>query len=109
MPPVTVTWYDGGNKPPRPAGTENDPNMNNDGGSIFIGDKGMLTSGSYGNDWHLQPDSLAADFKKPTPMIPRSTGHYTDWTPLTGRPGLFSEPIDETDPWQFKNVLVHDA
>jgi homospermidine synthase len=33
-------------------------------------------------------------------------GHYTDWTPLEGRPGLFPEDIDETDPWQFRNVLV---
>ena len=36
------------------------------------------------------------------PMI----GTYTDWTPLTGRPGLFPENIDPSDPWQFRNVLV---
>ena len=33
-------------------------------------------------------------------------GNYTDWTPLTGRPGLFPEDIDTSDPWQFRNVLV---
>src|SRR2546423_1923206 len=33
-------------------------------------------------------------------------GFYTDWTPLTDRPGLFPEDIDESDPWQFRNVLV---
>jgi homospermidine synthase len=33
-------------------------------------------------------------------------GAYTDWTPLTDRPGLFVEDIDKRDPWQFKNVLV---
>ncbi|HUV32085.1 MAG TPA: saccharopine dehydrogenase C-terminal domain-containing protein, partial [Devosiaceae bacterium] len=33
-------------------------------------------------------------------------GFYTDWTPLSGRPGLFPEDIDPTDPWQFRNVLV---
>ena len=33
-------------------------------------------------------------------------GFYTDWTPLTDRPGLFPEDIDPTDPWQFRNVLV---
>ena len=33
-------------------------------------------------------------------------GHYTDWTPLDGRPGLFPEDLDTKDPWQFKNVLV---
>ena len=33
-------------------------------------------------------------------------GFYTDWTPLSDRPGLFPEDIDESDPWQFRNVLV---
>jgi homospermidine synthase len=33
-------------------------------------------------------------------------GYWTDWTPLTGRPGLFPEDVDESDPWQFRNVLV---
>jgi len=33
-------------------------------------------------------------------------GVYTDWTPLTGRPGLFPEDLDREDPWQFRNVLV---
>jgi len=40
------------------------------------------------------------------PYLGPVEGHYTDWTPLTGRQGLFPEEIDETDPWQFKNVLV---
>jgi homospermidine synthase len=33
-------------------------------------------------------------------------GHYTKWTPLEGRPGLFPEEVDTKDPWQFKNILV---
>jgi homospermidine synthase len=33
-------------------------------------------------------------------------GYYTDWTPLSDRPGLFPEDIDASDPWQFRNVLV---
>jgi len=40
------------------------------------------------------------------PYLGPVEGHYTDWTPLTGRPGLFPEDIDESDPWQFRNVLV---
>ncbi len=40
------------------------------------------------------------------PYLGPVKGYYTDWTPLTGRPGYFPEDIDETDPWQFKNVLV---
>jgi homospermidine synthase len=33
-------------------------------------------------------------------------GKYTDWTPLTGRPGLFPEDIEPSEPWAFRNVLV---
>ena len=42
-----------------------------------------------------------------TPYLGKLHGQYTDWTPLNGRPGLFAEDIDATDPWQFRNVLVH--
>jgi len=42
-----------------------------------------------------------------TPYLGPVTGHYTDWTPLHGRPGLYPENVDPTDPWQFRNVLVH--
>jgi homospermidine synthase len=41
------------------------------------------------------------------PYLGPVEGHYTDWTPLDGRPGLFPEKLDEKDPWQFKNILVH--
>jgi len=40
------------------------------------------------------------------PYLGPVIGQYTDWTPITDRPGLFPEEIDESDPWQFKNVLV---
>jgi homospermidine synthase len=41
------------------------------------------------------------------PYLGPVVGIYTDWTPLAGRPGLFPEDIDASDPWQFRNVLVH--
>jgi homospermidine synthase len=40
------------------------------------------------------------------PYLGPVIGTYTDWTPLTSRPGLFPENIDTADPWQFRNVLV---
>ncbi len=40
------------------------------------------------------------------PYLGPVIGRYTDWTPLTERPGLFPEDIDRRDPWQFRNVLV---
>lgn len=33
-------------------------------------------------------------------------GHYTDWNPLKGRQPFFPEELDESDPWQLKNVLI---
>jgi homospermidine synthase len=41
-----------------------------------------------------------------TPYLGPVVGVYTDWTPLAHRPGLFPEDIDESDSWQFRNVLV---
>ena len=41
------------------------------------------------------------------PYLGPVSGHYTDWTPLSDRPGMFPEQIDVDDPWQFRNVLVH--
>ena len=41
-----------------------------------------------------------------TPYLGPVIGAYTDWTPLANRPGLFPEDIDESDPWQFRNVLA---
>jgi homospermidine synthase len=40
------------------------------------------------------------------PYLGPVVGTYTDWTPLADRPGLFPEQIDQSDAWQFKNVLV---
>ena len=41
-----------------------------------------------------------------SPYLGPMRGHYTDWTPIAGRPGLFAEDIDAADPWQFRNILV---
>jgi homospermidine synthase len=41
-----------------------------------------------------------------SPYLGPVKGYYTDWTPLADRPGFFPEDIDESDPWQFRNVLV---
>lgn len=50
------------------------------------------------------------DFKRcldvQRPYLGPVVGVYTQWTPLDGRPGLFPEDIDASDPWQFKNILV---
>jgi len=40
------------------------------------------------------------------PYLGPVVGAYTDWTPLDHRAQLFAEDLDQTDPWQFRNVLV---
>ena len=40
------------------------------------------------------------------PYLGEIAGAYTDWTPLGGRGTLFSEDVDATCPWQFKNFRV---
>ena len=40
------------------------------------------------------------------PYLGEIAGAYSDWTPLAGRGTLFSEDVDATCPWQFKNFRV---
>jgi homospermidine synthase len=40
------------------------------------------------------------------PYLGRIEAHYTDWTPISTRWPQFAEEIDESDPWQFENVLA---
>lgn len=41
-----------------------------------------------------------------SPYLGPLEAHYTDWTPLQDRWQHFPEDIDESDPWQFRNVLA---
>jgi predicted dehydrogenase len=80
MPPVVVTWYEGGIKPPHPAGVPEGQKLGDgNNGSLFVGDKGLLTTGTYSEHTRLLPDERMADFKPPAPLLTRSPGHYQDW------------------------------
>jgi hypothetical protein len=48
-------------------------------GSLFIGDKGMLTTGTYGDMTRLVPSEKMNDFELPPPMLTRSPGHMRDF------------------------------
>ena len=41
------------------------------------------------------------------PYLGRLFGTRTTWTPLVGRPIHVSDDLDLSDPWQFRNILVH--
>jgi len=48
-------------------------------GSVFIGDKGLLTTGTYGEVTRLLPVEKMKDFKLPPPLLTRSPGHMRDF------------------------------
>ena|SRR5437016_10721790 len=48
-------------------------------GSFFIGDKGMITTGTYGEETRLIPVEKMRDYQFPQPTLTRSPGHYRDW------------------------------
>lgn len=56
----------------------------------------------------MEPDDM--DFRRNLeickPYLGPVVGQYSDWTPLFDRNHPFKEDLDESDPWQFKNVLV---
>jgi homospermidine synthase len=69
---------------------------------------GMVWALENPNAGIVEADEL--DFRRclevQMPYLGPVVGVYTDWTPLTDRPGFFPEDIDTSDPWQFRNVLV---
>jgi hypothetical protein len=48
-------------------------------GSLFIGDKGLITTGTYGEGTRLLPASKMTGYKFPPQFLTRSPGHYRDW------------------------------
>jgi predicted dehydrogenase len=48
-------------------------------GSLFVGDKGMITTGTYGENTRLIPVEKMHDYKFPSEFLTRSPGHYRDW------------------------------
>ncbi|HEX4165401.1 MAG TPA: Gfo/Idh/MocA family oxidoreductase [Bryobacteraceae bacterium] len=48
-------------------------------GSLFMGSKGMITTGTYGENTRLLPVEKMRDYEFPPELLPRSPGHYRDW------------------------------
>jgi hypothetical protein len=48
-------------------------------GSVFIGDKGIITTGTYGENTRLVPMEKMKDYEFPPQFLTRSPGHYRDW------------------------------
>ncbi|HVC93427.1 MAG TPA: Gfo/Idh/MocA family oxidoreductase [Pirellulales bacterium] len=81
MPPLTLTWYDGGLLPPRPEELPDDqPIGDKFGGTLYVGTKGKILCGSHGaNGARIIPPEKMAAYKEPLPTLPRSIGHRQEW------------------------------
>jgi predicted dehydrogenase len=86
LPPVTLTWYDGGKRPellesvlPSAAAQGEDAPRRPQwpSGVLFIGEKGRLLA-DYDRRL-LLPEKEFAGFVPPEPSIPDSIGHHKEW------------------------------
>lgn len=74
-----VIWYDGGLKPARPAEMGPGAPALAGSGLLFVGDRGVLSTGFTGGEHRLYPESRATEFAPPPATIERSKGHYQEW------------------------------
>jgi hypothetical protein len=72
MPPVKLTWYDGGMRPPRPDELEDNRRIGTNG-ALLIGDKGKMLGEI------LIPETRRIEYGKPPEVLPRSPGHHKEW------------------------------
>jgi predicted dehydrogenase len=82
--PVTVYWYDGGLRPPTPAGFDPDDPRQRMGegrdGIYFVGEKGIITCGGWSGMPRLLPAERNREYERPPKTLPRvEGGHHADW------------------------------
>jgi predicted dehydrogenase len=78
-PAVKMTWYDGGQTPPKPVEL-GEEELNKGGGVLFIGTKGKLLHDTYGSNPRLLPTSLHESTGKPPETYARiKTSHEMNW------------------------------
>jgi predicted dehydrogenase len=102
MPPLTLTWYDGGKRPPEELFDGEKVQI---GGALLIGEKGKIyVPHDYGGRHVLLPRKEFADFKDPEPTLARIPGenHHKDFLEAckdSGRPACsnfgYSGPLTE--------------
>jgi len=78
MPPVRLSWFDGGLKPARPQELEDNRSLPAEG-MLFAGEKGAILCGFNGRGPRLIPESRMSAFQEPPKTLPRSPGHEREW------------------------------
>ncbi|HVZ78560.1 MAG TPA: Gfo/Idh/MocA family oxidoreductase [Gemmatimonadaceae bacterium] len=94
-PPVKLTWCDGGFYPPRPDVLPDTIELKNDGGVIFMGEKGILMHDTYGENPRCFPESLMdAARAVPKTMARISVSHERNWALACKGQAQESSPIE---------------
>ncbi|NQT00844.1 MAG: Gfo/Idh/MocA family oxidoreductase [Planctomycetes bacterium] len=99
LPPVTVTWYDGANRPFLPKELEPGRKLPGQGG-LYYGEKGTIMAPHMGGP-RLIPESKMKGFKV-EPFLPRGVNHYQEWIrackggPKPSANFDYSGPLSET-------------
>jgi hypothetical protein len=80
MPPVKLTWYDGGLLPPRPAEL-GEEKLNPTGGVLYIGSKGKMIQETYGGVPRLLPMEFHNSSGAPSEKMARvpHQAHEMNW------------------------------
>ena len=79
LPPVKLTWYDGGMMMPRPRELEPFRRMGDNEGVLFVGDTGKIVCGCYCRSPRIIPEAKMKAYQRPPKTLPRSPGHYAEW------------------------------
>ncbi len=69
----TITWWDGGMRPPRPEELEPDRRFGEGDWLMVVGDKGIML------DHRIIPEAKAREIGRPPQKLERSPGHYKEW------------------------------
>ena len=99
MPPVKLTWYDGGLTPPKPEEI-GDEQLNGEGGIIYIGSKGKMMQETYGLNPRLLPNSLHESYGAPKTVLKRVAHeeHEMNWVEAIQGKAEISCPFDYAAP-----------
>jgi Oxidoreductase family, C-terminal alpha/beta domain len=99
MPPVKLTWYDGGLLPPKPA-EMGDERLNPGGGLMYVGSKGKLLQDTYGAQPRLLPADHPSAQKAPPAKLPRIAHeeHEMNWVEAIKGKAEISSPFEYAAP-----------
>ena len=95
MPPVKLSWTDGGLYPPRPDVLPDDVELVSEGGVIFMGEKGILINDTYGSNPRIYPEALMETAHMVPKSIPRiEWSHELNWAKAIRGEAKASSPFE---------------